>query len=392
MTVTPADYLPPANFQSAGYPVWQVIDGNLSIVDPTGTGEYGNLYVAGNIIAGGMIGGLVVVPVSGDTTGVTDTANITAALSTGYPVRLLPGEYWLTNLTFPASGAKLWGSGFQAGDTIPTTAFSTLLKAGSATASGGAMITIPVTCCSWEIRNLAVNGQQVGDLFPYTEGIIYLPDTTSVTNENGLIEKVTLENSGGNGIYLGHFRSEIHVDIAVIQLCPSGSGIYDAGSDNVITRCELDQNLVGATLSGEMGRMSDTDVYGNTNGLIISNKRIYVRDVSLDHQTQTALIVNSSAVGVTFHGRFIYNGTSSSGTYYHIDAHLAGSATGGGGSAGGTGSGPGGLTLAPGTMFCNPDEFGTAKVEYDIYTAGSPGLVNDYSTYDSQSYTVNHID
>jgi hypothetical protein len=54
--------------------------------------------------------GLQIVPPSDDTTGTSDTTAINNALAAG-PVALMPGNYYVTQLTMPAYAGKLIGAG-----------------------------------------------------------------------------------------------------------------------------------------------------------------------------------------------------------------------------------------------------------------------------------------
>jgi hypothetical protein len=108
VTETPVNYLPPANFQPAGYPVWPVDDGNRSVVDPTGTGAYGNLYVQNGVYAP-IIGGLMP---SGDQTGITDQAQIQALYNLGFTsVTLAAGQFYTASTITQPWNAVTQGAG-----------------------------------------------------------------------------------------------------------------------------------------------------------------------------------------------------------------------------------------------------------------------------------------
>jgi hypothetical protein len=358
--------------------------------------------MAGPASASAPDGGVTVVtPHGSDTTGTTDTdtTNIATALAAGYPVLLTPGVFYITQITF-AAGYKLYGSGAQKGSGPPTSSLCTVLKAGSA-ATSTSMINIPLKISNWQIANLAINGQSSGTQpYPYTAAAICCPDSTAaLNNDYGSIDNVSIELSGGDGIYLGANRSFIHVDRCWLYSnanTSAANGINCQGSSNVISRCELSNNSNGFLVTQGMCRIVDSDVTGNTNiGGIIAASGVWVSGISFDQNGQQGCVVGNGATGVSISARFTSNSLNKSGTYAHLDltgadgititiAGVASQMTAAGETGGsGTKNGTGGTNVMQGTHF-TAQQFGDSQqVSYDIYTNSTTGLVNDFSTYDT---------
>jgi hypothetical protein len=146
---------------------------------------------------GSISAGVAVYP-SGDTSGVTDQANITAAEALGRTVYFAPGTFWVTGLTKQAS--TLWqGSGrnsttikLAAGankDVVQGASFTTLTLSGSATGGIG----------GWGIRDMTIDGNKASQAGT-SNGIRvfgYDFDITSVTIRNCLSWGLYTEWGGG---------------------------------------------------------------------------------------------------------------------------------------------------------------------------------------------------
>jgi hypothetical protein len=357
--------------------------------------------------------GLQIVSPSGVMSGTTDTTNIQTALNDYGLVALTPGTYYVTQLTIP-SGGRLIGCGW--GPSTASTgspATGTVVRAGNGTPvptdgetvtySTYPMITVPVGNTHWVIQDIVISGQAPpvssgsAAYFPYT-ALIYVTDAPisgGVTNDDGTIYRCYVESSGGDGIYIGTERSWIMVDECWStdhnQNSSSslwGSQILGAAisinTECIISRCAFARSYYGYYIgtTAAMTRVIDSDIFGNQVGGNISSGTASVERCSHDQQQQTGITVRNSATGVTIHSRFTSNGLSKTGTYYGLDVSGAGK----------TGNGQPGVIVAPGTIFV-ADEFGdTQQVEYDIYTGGDTGLVQDYSTWDKSQYSVSHID
>jgi Right handed beta helix region len=328
--------------------------------------------------------GIAYVYPSGDQTGATDTAVLQAALNLVPVVMMLAGEFWLTQVELN-SGNKVRGCGWQVGTSPPAADGCTLIKAGSAN-SATSMFYIPGGTSAWEISGVMLNGQQAGGLKLYTAGIICCPNTGTLDNDYGVIDGVSAELSGGDGVYIGTNRAGVRISRSQFENC-AGNGVNLLGSSNTVTFCELNSNATGITMTGELNRLSYCDIYKNTVGTVIGGGRQYCYGNSWDQQAEQALIVSGAFTGITIHGRFTSNCESANNTYYCCDVSAAATATG-------TGSpgGQGGVTFAPGTMFTEP-EFGVTNLPiWNIWTNGNAALVNDYSTWDTSGAVSGHMD
>jgi hypothetical protein len=321
--------------------------------------------------------GLQTVPPSGDTTGGDDTTAINDALATG-PVALMPGTYYVTQLTMPTDAGKLIGAGWGPGDD-----FSTVIRGGTDGESqisdpDWSMVTVPVGASDWVIQDITFSGDYPGGTSsPYT-ALISVTGTTTLSNDRGTIYRCFLESSAGDGIYIGEDRAWIMIDQCwSTKHANAAISIYKA--ECIVSRCALADSNYGYLAAGEMIRIIDSDIFTNVVGGIISGGRVSVEHCDHAQSEQQGLIVTNNAegvstVGVAIHSRFICNSLGSTGTYAHVD--VSGAAEAGGGAYG-----KGGTTIAPGTMFC-AQEFGDSQqVSYDINTGGNLALVNDYSTY-----------
>jgi hypothetical protein len=104
------------DFSASGYPVTPVIDGNLTIIDPTGTGKFG-ILTAQQIKTLSLSNLVGILSPSGDQTGLTDTAALTYMLATYSVVLLLPGIYYINqSIQIPSATALL---GFNSAFGVP---------------------------------------------------------------------------------------------------------------------------------------------------------------------------------------------------------------------------------------------------------------------------------
>jgi hypothetical protein len=334
-------------------------------------------------------GGVTVLAPSGDATGGKDTTAINTALGAGFPVLLSPGLWYITGISMPASGAKLYGSGCQMpGDPAPSDTYCTIIHGGSAAANGDPMIEIPLGVSEVEIKNLHLNGQIAdggGNLAP----VIDFPDDTSLDNNSTLIERVSLENSGGDGIYIGKNRAAVTLLNGWSFGHPSGAAVNIQGSSTTVINFAMSGSEYGFILYGTVSAIMNSQIFGNTTNQITGGNN-YIYGCSIDHTGNTGIVVLNSVIGISIHARFEGNnenentGTSPGSGSYHLDASGAGPTHGSGSLCG-----PAGVNILPGTHFTN-NSFGAWKVTYDICTGGNTALVNDWSTYDDD-YNVGHI-
>jgi hypothetical protein len=141
-----------------GYPVNEVKDGNLTLVDVYGTGQYGILTAARLNVPG------ISLAPSADTTGATDTARIQAALNLTGVVTLdtASGPFYigtagspLPGLTVPSPGGYLGGNGGGAHQVY-------YLGTGNAIYMHGGNNPYPQNQLGGRIENLIVDGTLAG--------------------------------------------------------------------------------------------------------------------------------------------------------------------------------------------------------------------------------------
>jgi len=296
MTETPTNYLPPSNFQSAGYPAWPVIDGNQSILDPTGTGDFGNLYVQNTVTAqqfAGPFGPLFYDPrfygaVGNGTT--DDTAAILAAI-TAMPVGATldlshaPVSY-VVNQTInfksgcqyigkaPTYPAKIRSAAVPTQPDIivkPGTSLATVISDGVWTGSAST----PVASSGILIRGLCIDGTNIAG--GTGNGITLLSQASTaeyceVNNVPGIAVLFTNTNSAGHttesspsvatqdecGIYGCRIGSP-GVSGIVIQYTTPGGTITDGYIINNI----IDMNFSGTGVAMVVQNGADWRVEGN---------------------------------------------------------------------------------------------------------------------------------
>jgi hypothetical protein len=334
-------------------------------------------------------GGVTVLgPPSGDMTGSIDNASITAALALGFPVLLSPGNWWITGLTLSTSGMKLWGSGCQMpGSPAPSNTYATLIRPGTSASASDPMIEVPTGVSEIEIRNLHLSAQ-----IPSGGGnqtyCIYFPNATTLDNNESYLERISCENADKDGIYIGTKRAGVVLYLGWSFTHPNGAAVRCLGSNSSILTYIASASKYGFYIDGAVIYANNCQAFNNSlNGVYISSGGTFLYAMDINQNTESGLVVAGSATGVSVHGRFEGN-ANSSGSFYHIDASGAGTTAGTSGSL--LGSNAGGVNILPGTIFSKND-FGTWKVLYDIYTAGRPALVNDWSTSDGD-YSEAHID
>jgi hypothetical protein len=169
------------------------------------------------------------------------------------------------------------------------------------------------------------------------------------------------------------------------------------GSNCVLINCLSSKNDYGFLLSGSVNQMIGCQFFSNTTNQINGgNMWMWGCDVNQQGNSgiEIGVGVTGTYSGINIHGRFEGNNQNAGTTTgdgagtYHIDASGASTTAGTSGSLLGTHAG--GVNILPGTKFTH-NAFGSWEVTYDIWTGGSPGLVNDWSTSDG-NYATAHID
>lgn len=187
--------------------------------------------------------GLLIIPPSGDTTGVTDQANINLAMSLTGNVELTPGIFWTDGpILMPQSGV-LAGAGY-----------ATQVKATS-TFAGSAMVELAAgTVGQTTLRDLAL----LPDLSASAGGVLY--DNTGYTGATPdschLLEDVWVYFAQGDGVaFAGASRTNRITRCHVVTA--AGYGFNAACTDSIFTDCESqDTALHGYYMTGSNNRFN----------------------------------------------------------------------------------------------------------------------------------------
>jgi hypothetical protein len=200
-------------------------------------------------------------------------------LALGFPVLLSPGEWYITGISMPASGAKLYGSGCQMpGDPAPSTSYCTFIRGGSDAVNGDPMINIPVGVSECEIKNLHLQGNwPTGNHF---QPIINFPDDSSLDNNSSLIERVSLTDSGTDGIYIGHNRAGVTVVNSWSYGHTSGAAVNIQGSSTTVIDTAMSASEYGFILFGTVSAIMNSQIFNNTTNQITDGNEALVNDWS----------------------------------------------------------------------------------------------------------------
>lgn len=176
----------PGVYSAVGYPVNDVIDGNLAVVDVFGTGQYGNITCRSINVAVGV--GLAP---SGDTTGVADSAAMTALANLGSPIQLQPGTFWGT-LASSASFVRLAGSGVN-----------TTLKLPASSPALTNMIANSGNANAWYISDLILDGNKANQGAGSWQSAIVLNNPSAgpfYSDGRHQVRNVIIQNFTGDGL------------------------------------------------------------------------------------------------------------------------------------------------------------------------------------------------
>ena len=300
---------------------------------------------------------------SGDTTGVTDTAAIQAALNATGIALLAPTltvNFYVTNITMPAY-SKIVGAGHN------------MTNIAGVAGATGAMILIPsgVTNPGIVLRGFYLY-QHAGN---YSYGIQFAT-VGSIVFDTPILDDVWVNGFTGIGLYYGGNRGGLACHDVNAGSC-TGGGVSIGGSDVVFDTLTVGFNgAYGLSISGSMIHVRDLDCFNNTTvGVIIHISQVFIDRATFDQNGGPGLIVDSGATQVFIGGRFTANGLTTTNTYPHANISAAAAL---------------GVTFLP-TCWFNAVEFGHAQVTtYDIYTNGV--TYYDYSQYAGTSSTSGHTD
>jgi hypothetical protein len=298
---------------------------------------------------------------SGDTTGVTDTANFEAALANGGVVNLAPyaAVYYITNLTLLA-GEFINGQGH------------TITRMNGPAGATGAMVLVPATVQ----QAVFIKGVYMDcSLASYSYGIEFATPASQAPDWS-ILNDVWVYDCGGIGVYYSGNRGGLVMRDCNVSSC-FGGGVDIGGADVILDTLTVDFcEAYGLSISGSMCHVRDLDCYNNGNaGTYVHISQVFFTRCTWDQNNGPGLVVDSGAVQVFVGGRFTANGLLTTNTYPHADIHAAGA---------------NGVTFMPDCWF-NAVEFGHPQVTtYDILSGGV--AFYDYSQFAGTSSTGGHVD
>jgi hypothetical protein len=281
-------------------------------------------------------------PPSGDTTGATDLARITALFALGIPVYLLPGIYHVNGPIVWTSGASLIGvySGTYPGpggipDNIP--GISVIHRVAGTNQD---VIQVPDTVNYGRMADFGIDGNKLHNTAGY--GINVLDGAASQETQI-IMERLFIHDNPSTNIYLGFNRRACTLLNCVAAFSANGDGVTAIGSDTTIQNgiygsngraginCGTTQTQNWAAFDNSAGvsnpnaadviHIFGTNTYGNLVGIALPQSCVnaMVQDNGVDRNLNQGLTVwdgySNSIVGNAFHS----NSASANNTYGHVD-------------------------------------------------------------------------
>jgi hypothetical protein len=232
---------------------------------------------------------------SGDNTGATDWANITAALALSPHIFLLPGQFYIDNaIIVPAAGCVIEGSGIN----------QTTINQVSSSAHGISN-TVTTGIFGITLRDFTLSGP--GDAPTAFNGISF---STASGNIQGLeIDNVRVEEFGNDGIRVTNPIFSVLRDVLVQHTGNNGISIIDGTSTSCYSCYVRSQAGVGYLYSGTAYSVLEGNAcdFGEVAYQFQGVFGISVDGCGCEAQTTGAFQVESGSVGVAFAGCYVLN-------------------------------------------------------------------------------------
>lgn len=251
------------------------------------------------------------------------------------PVYFPAGLYKCHPLTMKSGTTFIGAGNFTEGGSAPDGAVThlNLVRIGTATTP---MIGIPTGVSDVSIRDMVLDG----GLFSNNPNcdVVNVADNTTPDQVNLRMERVTITQSGGYGLYVGTKRDDVKVHHCAI-LSSYKHGLLTKGPDGVYDACAFGSNGSSANQAGASGnnieiqavvnRVTNCDIWGGPGGtttgtnigivVMTGMTGIVITGNGIDRHNHQGIYVDSGCYSVSiFNNVFHSNSQAADGTYSHV--------------------------------------------------------------------------
>lgn len=246
-----------------------------------------------------------------------DTAAIQTTLNEGGITVFPSGSYRISHLDIP-NGAVLWGAGSGGyGILVPDGQHTKLVRIAN---TNQHLLQGAIGAAHVRIHDLHLDGNKNNN----TSGDgIHLDDAITAEEAQWHIEDCFIEANPGHGIYVGDGRRAVKATRSVFYL--NGlSGARVQGSDSGWETCIFGSNTIdGIQVAAQVTRLSDCDVFGNTQtgvNIVSTITGVTVEGCGIDRNQRHGIFIAGSCEEITISNNILHsNSQENNGQYHHIN-------------------------------------------------------------------------